>query len=385
MKSLVGKWSYYLYVGVGMLLVLLTVIFTLIPQAVSSLHTSMFVLQVLHAPVSPQPWVTATPVRERVTYPRPNGQGMGDVYRIPGDGQRAAVLIFLGANAAGQDDPDVVNLGHALARTGYAVMFHWSPTMGQRANIDEAEVENLVWAFRYLLEQDFVDKERVGLGGFSVGASFALVAAADSRIRDDVVFVNSFGGYYSARDLFLQIASRSRFYQEGQEPWEVDQLTWQVFANELLEGLENPAEREILTRRFLEREPITPEDLDGLSVQGQAVNQLLIGTTLEQAGVLYEDLAPRFKAQIEYISPSAHVEDLESRLMIMHDDGDLLIPVVESRRLAEALGHRGNFRYTETKIFDHVRPGNSEGLWGLAREAFKLYRHMYAIVRVASG
>ena len=115
------------------------------------------------------------------------------------------------------------------------------------------------------------------------------------------------------------------------------------------------------------------------------MNQLLTGTTLDQAGALYKDLSPEFRAQIEYISPSTHLGDLEARLLIMHDDGDLLIPVVESRRLAEALEGRGNFRYTETRIFDHVRPGNTEGLWGLAREAFKLYRHMYAIVRVAAG
>ena len=157
-----------------------------------------------------------------------------------------------------------------------------------------------------------------------------------------------------------------------------------MFANELLEGLEDPVEREGLTRHFLHGATMTTEDLEGLSAQGRAVKQLLTGATLDQAGALYHDLSPKFREQMEYISPSAHVGELEARLMIMHDDGDLLIPVVESRRLVEALGDRGNFRYTETKIFDHVRPGSSESLWGLAKEAFKLYRHMYAIVRVAA-
>ena len=66
--------------------------------------------------------------------------------------------------------------------------------------------------------------------------------------------------------------------------------------------------------------------------------------------------------------------------MIMHDRGDRLIPAAESRRLVQALEGRGNFRYTETEVFEHVRPGSDSGTWALISEAFKLYRHMYGIV-----
>ena len=59
-------------------------------------------------------------MRAEVIYPRADGEGVADIYRIPDDRKRAAVLIFLGANAAGRDDPDVINLGQALARTGFA-------------------------------------------------------------------------------------------------------------------------------------------------------------------------------------------------------------------------------------------------------------------------
>ena len=99
-----------------------------------------------------------------------------------------------GANAAGRDDADVVNLGNALSRAGFVVMIHWSPTMGLQANVDPEEVENLVWAFKYLREQDYVDPERVGMGGVSVGGSFVMVAASDHRINDEVLFINPFGG-----------------------------------------------------------------------------------------------------------------------------------------------------------------------------------------------
>ena len=76
--------------------------------------------------------------------------------------------------------------------------------------------------------------------------------------------------------------------------------------------------------------------------------------------------------------------DLQSRVMVMHDEGDLLIPVGETLRLAAALQERGDFRYTETRIFDHVRPGEGGDFWRLIAEAAKLYWHMYGIIRVAT-
>ena len=70
--------------------------------------------------------------------------------------------------------------------------------------------------------------------------------------------------------------------------------------------------------------------------------------------------------------------------MILHDRDDRLVPAAESRRLAGALEKRGDFRYTEVLAFEHVTPTSGGGLWQLAKEGFKLSRHMYGIIREAS-
>jgi pimeloyl-ACP methyl ester carboxylesterase len=367
----------------GGLLIVAATIFVLTPQFRTGFHTGLFVSQILNAPIKPQSWFTREPLREQLNYPRPVGEGSADLYRIPDHQRRAAVLLFLGANAAGRDDPDVINLGNALARAGFVVMLHWSPTMVLQNTIDLNEIENLVWAFRYLLEQDFVDRRRAGMGGFSVGGSFVLIAAADPRIRDDVVFINSFGAYYNAQDLFLQIASRTRFYDGLQEPWEVDRLTWLVFANELIGSVDDPAEHELLEQRFLRNDEAGDLGLEDLSDQAQAVRKLLEGTTLEEAATLFRRMPAEFHQKITSISPSSHVHDLKARVMVMHDRHDSLIPVGESRRLAAALRRKEDFRYTETRMFDHVRAGSGGDLWQLIAEAGKMYRHMYGIIRVA--
>ena len=331
------------------------------PQGRAGFHTVLFVMQFLEVPVQPQPWFTKEPVRREVTYPQAVGTGVADIYRIPDDKERAAVLLFLGANAAGRDDEDVVNLGNALARAGFVAMFHWSPTMALQYNIDPSEIENLVWAYQYLREREFVDRNRVGIGGFCVGASFALVAAADSRIRDDVSFINAFGPYYDARDLLLQAASRSRHYQGQRDPWNPDRLTLKVLANELIETLTDPLEQEVLTRLYLKRQDIPQSELEGLS---EPARRLLDGTTPQEAQALYRQLPSEFRENMSRISPSTYVGSLKAKLMILHDRDDRLVPAAESRRLAGALEQRGHVRYTEVLAFEHVRPTSAAAAFG---------------------
>lgn len=384
MKRFLWKWGRRLLLGLAGVVVVLFIFFSLVPQGRAGFHTGLFVLQVLDLGFKPQSWFTKEPVLQEVSYPQASGTGLADIYRIPGEERRAAVLIFLGANAAGRDDKDVVNLGNALGRAGFVVMFHWSPTMALRHNIDTAEIENLVWAFQYLKSQDFVDQDRVGMGGFCVGASFALVAASDPRIQDDVAFLNAFGPYYDARDLLLQLASRSRLYRGQSQPWEPDLLTLRVFANELIETIDDPRGRQVLSRRFLEGQDVSQAEVEELPAEAQRVRRLLEGTTLADAEEIFQALPAEFRASMRDISPSAHVGRLKARLMIMHDRDDRLVPAEESRRLADALEERGNLRYTEVLAFEHVRPASGGGLWQLVKEAFKLYRHLYGMIRQAA-
>ena len=126
------------------------------------------------------------------------------------------MLFFLGVNPAGKNDERVVNVASAMARTGTAVMIPWSERMTQR-RVDPQEVDDLVVAFQHLQGQEAVDPDKVGMAGFCVGASMLLVAAQDERIRDQVKVVNSFGGYYDAKDLIASVAAEERFYDEGQQ------------------------------------------------------------------------------------------------------------------------------------------------------------------------
>ena len=382
----IGRLTYRIYILVGVLLVTVVSLFTVFPQLPTGFHTALFVTQVLNVPVKPQVWFTQAPVRQEITYERPEGLGEADVYYIPDGKRRAALLVFLGANAAGRDDADVVNFGNALARAGYVPMFSWSPTMGLQNNVDPEEIENLVLAFQHLRSLDYVDPDRLGMAGFSVGGSFVMVAASDPRIRDDVAFINAFGAYYDARDFFVQIASSTKRSGNTVEPWDVDKLTRRVFTNELIEVAPTEAERNILTRRYVDNAEVALAELDQLEGAASISRLLLDGTSPEEAGELLNRMPADFLEELDGISPRNYIGNFENRLLIMHDVGDPLIPVGESRRLVETLRSQGrqDMRYTETEIFEHVRPDADLQIWPLVKGASKLYVHMYGILRIAA-
>ena len=387
MLRTLGRIAYRAYIVAIIAGVVVVAVLTLYRPVTTAIHTVAFAAQVLPSPLKIQPWLAAEPEHLKVSFPRDDGtHGDADIYVIPDGKRRAGVLVFLGANAAGADDPDVINLGKALARAGFAVMYYWSPTMGERAQIDPGEIANLVAAFEHLGRQEFVDPKRVGLAGFSVGASFALVAAADPRIADDIDFINAFGGYYDTPDLMVQIAAGRAIYEDSEAPWEVDRLTRQVYDNMINETLDDLAHHEA-NRAFVggSDHPLPPN----LPAQAVAGLSLLAGVdSIAEARRLYGQLPADFRQRVDSISPSQHIQQWSSQtdMRVMHDRGDPLIPAGESRRLVDALQQERpdiNVYYTETDIFRHVRPDADRDTKSLLRGAGQLYRHMYHIVGVA--
>ena len=367
-------------------------VLTLGPQRRAVVRSVLFVTQVLPLPVKPQKWFSGEADREPVTFPVASGEGTADVYRIPDGKTRAGVLVFLGINPAPRDDHRVINLGKALARSGFVAMFAWSPAMMGK-HIEATEPDNLVRAFQYLRGLNYVDSDRVGMGGFCVGASMLLIAASDPRINQKISFLSSFGAYYDIQDILGQVASNQSFYRETVEPWRPNHLTEEVFAIHLIEALEDARETEALSKVFIEKAGLDGLRLDTLSAEGNVVYRLLLPMIgehdadrpeLKEAQGLVGALSPRMIDGLKKISPSSSVSNLKAHLLIAHDREDDLVPAEESRRLADALAGRVRLLHTEFSFFSHVTPGKRVGPLTFVKEAVKLSRYTYSMVRVAS-
>ncbi len=365
----------WILLGLAMILIGVT------PQGRTGVSAVMFVLQVVPAaPVKPLTWFTGDPERRPIQFDGAVERLEADLYVPDGEGPFEAVLLFLGVNPAGRDDSRVVNLAGGLARTGRVVMIPWSDDMVAK-RVVSGEVDNLVHAFEHLAGLDFVDPDQVGMAGFCVGASLAVVAAEDPRISDRVRYINFFGGYFDAADLVKSVVTGSRSYDGVVEAWEPDALAVEVVRLHLIEGLSDPAEWALLESAFLRGESVTRAELDGLSVEGTAVFDLLMGPGPGEVDEIFDRLPSAVHESLRRISPSTGIDRLNARLLIMHDREDNLVPSQESRRLFDVVDGRGNAYYTEFSFFSHVDPTEQVGFTGYITEGFKLFLHLYNMFR----
>jgi hypothetical protein len=340
---------------------------------------AVFLLKVFPMlPSGPVDWVTRPPVIERVRYPARRGWSAGDLYRPAGRGRHPGLLVGLGVVPAGVDHPQVARLGEALARSGFAALLHWSPAM-RDLRLDPADVENFALAYRWLIEHPAVDPARSGFLGTCVGGAFVLMAAADPGVRDRVAFVAVYAPFASMWTLARDIASATRSVGTTRAPWPVDPLTRTVYVRSMTELLA-PDEAALLRQSFAQ--PHGQADCAALSADGRAVYPLL--TTLEatEATATLARLPPAMRERLDALSPVQYLAAIRAPLLIIvHDRGDTVIPVTESRHLRAALAGRPGVRYTELG-FEHLNPARVAPL-RLVRDLARFSLTVYPVFRQA--
>jgi len=327
-------------------------------------------------------WVTKEPVIEKVSYPSRTGRVVGEIYRPPGDGPHPAMVVCLGVVPFGVEHPQVPVLGRALARAGFAGLLYWSPTM-RDFRLEPDDIDNIALAYDWLINQPFVEATRSGLLGTCVGGSFAIMASATTLIRDRVAFVSAYAPFASMWTFARDIASASIMNGETREPWKVDQLTRKVFVQSMTAWLQ-PAEADTL--RGFATDGSTALELAELSEEGQAVYALLAQPDPGAAEIALQRLPEVMQEKLTALSPLTYIHDLHPPLFIhLHDIGDQVIPVGESRRLQAALKDRSGIHYTEMN-FSHLDPVKGKlPFLKLIREFWKLFKAIYPIFWQASG
>jgi hypothetical protein len=357
-------------------------VFTRLTRPVRAVtRATVFFLKVFPMlPSRPVDWVTKPPVIEKVGYPTRFGEFEGDLYRPSSGGPHPGIVVCLGVVPFGVDHPQVPVLGKALARAGFAALLYWSPAM-RDFRLDPEDIENIALAYHSLIERPDVDPERSGLLGTCVGGAFALMAAASPLIRDRVGFIGAYAPYASMWTFARDIASATRSCGEGREPWRVDPLTRKVFVHSLTAWLE-PGEAERLRSAFAAEGG--QFDGHGLSEEGQVVYTLLTTPDADAAQRALHRLPLSIQERLTALSPLHYLQDIQVPLIVLlHDRGDQVIPVGESRRLHTALvGHAG-VHYTEM-LFQHLDPVKGKlPPFRLVQQLGKFFLAVYPLFRQA--
>ena len=332
-------------------------------------------------PSRPVDWVTKPVLIEKVRYPTSHDQTEGDLYRPSSGGPYPGIVVCLGVVPFGVNHPQVAVLGNALARSGFAALLYWSPAM-RDFHLDTEDIQSIALAYRWLIDLPSVDPARSGLLGTCVGGAFALMAAASPLIRDRVGFIAAYSPYSSMETFVRDIASATRSGEEGREPWRVDPLTRKVFVHSLTAWLE-PGEAEQFRNTF--DNAVGHLDVREFSADGRAVYSLLTALNEDEAETALHRLPPSMQDRLSALSPMNYLKDIHAPLIVLlHDRGDQVVPVGESRRLRSALDGNTGMHYTEM-LFQHLDPVKGKlPMLRLIKELGKFFLAVYPMFRQAA-
>ena len=329
------------------------------------------------------------PVHKQIGFEVNNKMVEADLYLPRNKKNTPGFIFFLGVSPADRgSDPRVETLVNTLARLGVAVLVPWLETQ-EKSIVVKDDVESLIYLFEYFSDIESIDDTKIGMGGICTGASMVALAASDSRINENVKFLNLFAGYYDALDFTKAVVSKKRFYNDLLYEWQPDTLTQIVVAKQLSESVSNRYDREYLNRLILEGD--RDAEIDSfLTDEGKVIYLLISNPQIHNVDNLFNKLPNKTISYLEDISPSKFVGNLKARVMIMHDRHDRLVPVDESRRFYEGLKSNHPVYYTEFTSFQNqiqVHVDNDAGNISSADyliEAWKLLRHLYEVMKEVS-
>jgi len=371
--------------------VVAVVVLALEPTRVA-IQTAVLLPNLLDAGPKPLNLFSEAPQRSSLPYRVPAGDSDPDLAELwlpawaSPDRTAGAMLLVFGVNNLGRNHPAIERVADGLARTGVAVLVPDSRTLLE-GRLEIGEIDGVVRAFQLLAARPEVDPERIGIVGFSVGGSLALLAAGDPRIADEVSWVNAFGAFADASSYLAAVSAHAYRDRDGVEvPWTPTPLAREVYLRFLLDQVDAP-DRGILEDAYTD--PILAAERPRVDAAvraeletdaGRAVHDLLTSTSLETAERAMTRLPASALAFIEAISPVHQLDRIDAAVHLMHETEDHHVPFVESRALASALEPTGRLaEHTEFRLFDHVQPDELD-LVAAAPELVKLLLHVRTLM-----
>jgi acetyl esterase/lipase len=377
-------------IGLGLLIVLALLI-AWEPTRVA-MQTAVLLPNLLDAGPKPLNLFSAEPLRASVPYRTSAAdRDLAELWLPAGASAQqpaGAMLLVFGVNNLGRNHPAIERVADGLARTGVAVLVPDSRTL-LAGRLEVGEIDGVVKAFEVLAARPEVDPGRVGIVGFSVGGSLALLAARDPRIAADVRWVNAFGAFADAESYLASVSAHAYLDDASgaSVDWQPTPLAREVYVTFLLDQVADDEDRAVLDDAFVgpilagERPDVERGLRDGLNTDAaRAVHDLFTAATLDAARARIADLPPAGLRFINAISPVRNLEGLSADVYLMHETEDHHVPFVESRVLADLLARSGRLRaHTEFRLFDHVQPDDLD-LIAATPELWKLLLHVRTLM-----
>ncbi len=344
---------------IGLVLLVLAVVLVAWEPSRVAIQTAILLPNLLDAGPKPLNLFSEAPQRSSLPY-RPAEPGadpdLAELW-LPAwaspEKPAGAMLLVFGVNNLGRNHPSIERVADGLARTGVAVLVPDSRTLLE-GRLEVGEIDGVVRAFQLLAARPEVDPTRVGIVGFSVGGSLALLAAGDPRISSQVRYVNAFGAFADAATYLAAVSAHAYRAADGSAvPWTPTPLAREVYLRFLLAQVDDERDRRLLDEAF--GEPI-------LAAERPAADASLRASLETDAARRSTTCSPRPpwrwprtrslrcpprpSPSSTPSRPSATSTASAADIHLMHETEDHHVPFVESRALASALEPGGCSRRT---------------------------------------
>lgn len=273
------------------------------------------------------------------------------------------IVLLPGAAPLGKDDPRAVRLARSLARAGRTVFI--PDLMLYERRFEAADLDRIVRSSLTLAGRPGSDGH-VQLLGVSYGGSFALLAAADERLRGRLAQVATFGAYWDLVGVIQAVTTGASVVDGVRIPWRGHPMA-RAILEEAVTRLGPAASRADLQAALASGDPSAlPDD-------ARAVFELLRNREPERARELAAELPLPLRELFASFSPSSVANAIEGPVVAMHSTDDPAVPYGELIRVRRALP---DARVVTVSSFRHVDPSTSApGGWtALVSDAWDAWR-----------
>jgi pimeloyl-ACP methyl ester carboxylesterase len=273
------------------------------------------------------------------------------------------IMLLPGAAPLGKADPRAVRLARSLARAGRVVFIPDLALYERRLDVEDLD---RIARGALALEAHPASSARVVLLGISYGGAFALVAAADDRLRGRLEQVATFGAYWDLVGVIQAVTTGTSLVGGLQVPWEGHPAARSIL-EEAIVGLSPEAARPGL------RAALASADPAGLAADARPIFELLRNEDPKRTPELAAALPAELGDVLDRFSPASIEGRLDVPVVALHSTNDPAVPYGELIRLRAALP---DARTLTVSSFRHVDPtSSSSGGWpALVADAWDAWR-----------
>jgi pimeloyl-ACP methyl ester carboxylesterase len=344
-------------------------------------------------------------LRSESQYHREGADLAASIYTLPDQKRRPGWVVLHGLTAIGKDHPSLDRFCRAIAATNAVVMSPDIPEWRDLRVATTVSIPTIRSAIKSVAEHPNVDERRVGLIGFSFGATQAIVAAADPTMENTLTGMAAWGGYRDVHRLFRFGTTGEHELDGKDQQLEPDPYGRWIMGGNYLTGVPGcedhhdvaAALRELALeagrRRVYAWDPsYDPDKLRlraAISDAHRPVYDLFAPLSgqplhdLERAHEIAYGLAEAALRAEPLLDPGPWLPKLRTKTLVAHGRDDRLVPYTEAIRLAREVRADVLNRCTITALFAHSG-GTEKGLGpvGLAQEGTRFIALLNSIIRL---